>query len=83
MKGSNRSMPSTRNPVAAATARAVAPFVAGRAMLVAGEDRFGHFAPEPRPAAEADAAGLAAHRAALDAATQLLYRAVPPGAERG
>jgi hypothetical protein len=53
------------------------------AMLVAGEDRFHHFAPEPRPAAEADAAGLAAHRAAVDAARQLLYRAVPPGAEPG
>ena len=52
------------------------------AMLVAGEDRFGHFAPEPRPAAEADAAGLAAHRAALVAANQLLYRAVPSGADR-
>ncbi|MCK8786177.1 phytanoyl-CoA dioxygenase family protein [Roseomonas sp. NAR14] len=36
------------------------------ASLVRGEDRYGHFAMEPRPVAEADAAARAAHAEALE-----------------
>jgi ectoine hydroxylase-related dioxygenase (phytanoyl-CoA dioxygenase family) len=36
------------------------------ATLVRGHDRFGHFAPEPRPAGDRDAAALAAHAAAVE-----------------
>ena len=51
------------------------------ATLVAGEDRYGHFAPEPRPTRDDDPAALAFHRAALDSATRLLHRALPAGAD--
>ena len=36
------------------------------ALLVRGSDRFGHFAPEPRPTADLDPAARAAYRIALD-----------------
>ena len=35
-------------------------------LLVRGTDRFGHFAPEPRPTADLDPAARAAYRIALD-----------------
>lgn len=37
----------------------------GYFLPVRGEDRFGHFPHEPRPAADLDPAAIAAHRAAL------------------
>ena len=40
--------------------------VADSAMLVRGADRYGHFAPEPDPAADCDAAALAAHAAVME-----------------
>jgi hypothetical protein len=43
------------------------------AMLVRGEDRFGHFDWEPEPAADLDAAALAAHRAATGRQVSVLY----------
>ena len=44
---------------------AVRPAVRESAMLVRGEDRHGHFDPEPRPASDMDAAALKAHEAAM------------------
>jgi non-haem Fe2+, alpha-ketoglutarate-dependent halogenase len=44
------------------------------ATLVRGVDRFGHFEPEPRPAAECDASALAAHAAITARQQQVLYR---------
>jgi len=43
------------------------------AMLVRGSDRFGHFAPEPEPNADMDAAALAAHADAVDRQVKALY----------
>ena len=43
------------------------------AMLVRGEDRYGHFELEPRPAADLDAAACAAHTAAMQRALGALY----------
>lgn len=44
------------------------------ATLVRGADRFGHFAPEPRPAADLDAAACAAHAAATGQQAAILMR---------
>lgn len=44
------------------------------ATLARGSDRYGHFKPEPRPAALADPAALAAHRQSIENMTRLLYR---------
>ena len=44
------------------------------AMLVRGEDRFGHFEPELPPEAELHPAALARHRATLDRQLAILYR---------
>jgi non-heme Fe2+,alpha-ketoglutarate-dependent halogenase len=44
------------------------------ATLVRGVDRYSHFEHEPRPAAECDAAALAAHAAATARQQQVLYR---------
>ncbi|MEM8855758.1 MAG: phytanoyl-CoA dioxygenase family protein [Pseudomonadota bacterium] len=43
------------------------------AMLVRGEDRYGHFAEEPAPTADLDAAALAAHQRSMDAQVSALY----------
>ena len=43
------------------------------AILVRGEDRYGHFEHEPRPAADLDAAALAAHTTAMQRALGALY----------
>ena len=44
------------------------------ATLVRGEDRYQHFAPEPRPASELDPAALDRHRHLLEVHTKILYR---------
>ena len=43
------------------------------ATLVRGQDNFGHFEPEPRPAADLDAAAIAAHNASMGAQVSALY----------
>lgn len=43
------------------------------AMLVRGVDRYGHFVEEPEPAADLDAAALAAHEAAVQRQVKALY----------
>jgi ectoine hydroxylase-related dioxygenase (phytanoyl-CoA dioxygenase family) len=43
------------------------------AFMVRGEDRFGHFAPEPMPAGEHDPAAIAFHRATVDRTFAVLY----------
>lgn len=50
--------------------------VAGRdaASLVRGEDRYGHFELEPRPAADLDPAMLALHKRLTEQVAQILYR---------
>jgi hypothetical protein len=50
--------------------------LAGRdsAMLVRGVDRFGHFDPEPRPAADFDPVAVAAHAAVMKRHTELLMQ---------
>ena len=50
------------------------------ALLVRGEDRFGHFGLEPRPKADMDQAALAAHELAMAKRNPILYRnaALPP-----
>ncbi len=45
------------------------------AMIVRGQDRYGHFDWEPEPAADMDAAALAAHREATQRQVNLLYDA--------
>ena len=44
------------------------------ATLVRGEDRYQHFAPEPRPASDLDPAALDRHRHLLEVHTKILYR---------
>jgi hypothetical protein len=44
------------------------------ATLVRGEDRFGHFDPEPRPAADLDPAMLGLHAEISDRQAKILYR---------
>ena len=44
------------------------------ATLVRGEDRYQHFAPEPRPASALDPAALDRHRHLLEVHTKILYR---------
>ncbi|HZB89916.1 MAG TPA: hypothetical protein VE397_00645, partial [Stellaceae bacterium] len=44
------------------------------ATLVRGEDRFGHFAPEPAPPADLDPAMLALHQRITERNAQILYR---------
>lgn len=44
------------------------------ATLVRGVDKFGHFEHEPRPAADRDAAGMAAHATAAGHQAKVLYR---------
>ena len=44
------------------------------ASLVRGVDRFGHFAPEPLPAAEMETEMLALHRQIAERSAQILYR---------
>ena len=50
------------------------------ALLVRGEDRFGHFGLEPRPKADMDKSALAAHELAMAKRNPILYRnaALPP-----
>jgi non-heme Fe2+,alpha-ketoglutarate-dependent halogenase len=50
------------------------------AQLARGLDRFGHFAHEPRPAADLDAAARAAHEQAMALRNAIIYRgaALPP-----
>lgn len=43
------------------------------AMLVRGEDRYGHFLPEPEPLADLDAAALEAHARSIDQNLKALY----------
>ena len=43
------------------------------ATLVRGHDSFGHFEPEPRPAADLDPAAIAAHNASMGAQVSALY----------
>ncbi|MEM9224283.1 MAG: phytanoyl-CoA dioxygenase family protein [Pseudomonadota bacterium] len=43
------------------------------ATLVRGRDAFGHFAHEPRPGADLDAAAIAAHAASMEAQVSALY----------
>ncbi len=44
------------------------------ATLARGEDRYGHFAPEPRPESDLDPAALDRHRALLAVHSRILYR---------
>ena len=44
------------------------------ATLVRGQDRFGHFEPEPAPAAELDPRALALHAAIMERQRRVLYR---------
>ncbi|MXX23713.1 MAG: phytanoyl-CoA dioxygenase family protein [Rhodospirillales bacterium] len=44
------------------------------ATLVRGEDRYQHFAPEPRPASDLDPAALDRHRPLREVHTKILYR---------
>ena len=44
------------------------------ATLVRGEDRYQHFAPEPRPASDLDPAALDRHRHLLEVHSKILYR---------
>ena len=59
------------------------------ASLVRGTDRYGHFEPEPRPAADLDPAAVAFHRASSERSSRILYRgadapgAADPSAARG
>ena len=44
------------------------------ATLVRGEDRYGHFAPEPRPRADLDPEMLALHKEITERNARILYR---------
>ena len=50
------------------------------AQLARGQDRFGHYAPEPRPNADLDREALAAHESAMALRNAIIYRgaALPP-----
>ncbi len=47
------------------------------ALLARGQDRFGHYAPEPRPKADLDPAALAAHESAMALRNAIIYRGAP------
>jgi ectoine hydroxylase-related dioxygenase (phytanoyl-CoA dioxygenase family) len=47
------------------------------AVLARGRDSFGHFAHEPRPTADMDAAACAAHEAAMALRNPIIYRGAP------
>ena len=51
------------------------------ATLVRGEDRFGHFLPEPRPSRDLDPDCVAFHRGVVDRSTRILYRGAAQGPE--
>ena len=55
---------------------------ADSATLVRGTDAYGNFEHEPRPAADCDAAALAAHAAVTDRQQKVLYRGTGIGQYR-
>ena len=50
------------------------------AVLARGEDRYGHYEPEPRPKADFDREAMAAHRRAMILRNAIIYRGTTPAA---
>jgi non-haem Fe2+, alpha-ketoglutarate-dependent halogenase len=50
------------------------------AVLARGEDRYGHYEPEPRPRADFDRDAMVAHRRAMVLRNAIIYRGATPAA---